>query len=243
MSNTVPSLPMDRRNFLRTSSTAAIGFALLAAIPQRLAAASANNPFNPLLGVGYADALPPFGSSVRLTDASRVLTPDPTFISRRARVKIAGMHRGDDYRGTAGGLAVDALFPILGRTPANYPRFRFWCLSGRESLDVLSAPVAFTIAVPATSGINFIARRLKPGNVAEATTPPALETDSGAFTLSLGNVAGPKLQRGVYTIALGESPSDRLTDWGAFTLAGQQYDWNIPGAPFAYLILKIDYAS
>jgi len=125
MSSRPFSVPIDRRIFLRTGSTVALGFAVLSAIPERLAAA-ANNPFNPLLGVGFAPDLPPYGTSIRLIDADRLLMPDPAFISRAARVMVAGSHRGDGNRGQAGGLAVDAVFQIRGRTSENYPRFRFW---------------------------------------------------------------------------------------------------------------------
>ena len=97
--------------------------------------------------------------------------------------------------------------------------------------------------MPATTGITFIARRTKPGADVESSVPAPLEADNGTVTLSLGNVPGPKLQRGVYTFAFAESPSDRLGDWSSYVLAGQQGVWSIPGASFAYLILKVAYAS
>jgi len=223
---------MDRRRFLTTTAMGVTAFAL--AHKDALGAASAS--FNPLLSIGFAPALPANGTSVRLADAGSLYLPDPAFLSRGARVAVVGSARGAKHLGEAGGVAVDAVMPTL-RAPV---RFRFWGATESGA----SGNLSFTVPVVATSGIDFVARRMKQSSRKEetSTTAPA-DVDPAPFTLSLGSAAGPKLQRGVYVVALRESSSEVLTDWGRFSLVGNQGAYSVAGAGFAWVILKIDYAK
>jgi hypothetical protein len=233
MSSSPLSSSMDRRRFLSTTAIGITGLALA----HKDAFAAAGGGLSPLLSIGFAPALPAAGTSVRLADAASLYLPDPSFLSSGARVAVAGSARGAKHLGEPGGVAVDAAMPLLGRAPA---RFRFWSAAGNGA----SGNLSFTVPVVATSGIDFVARRMKASTKKEetATTAPA-DVDPVPFTLSLGSAPGPKLQRGVYVVALRESASDVLTDWSRFGIAAEGGAYSIPGAGFAYVILKIDYAK
>src|SRR6266536_2474040 len=102
MSSSRLSASMDRRSFL---STAALGITGLA-LTHKDAFAAASGSFSPLLSIGFAPALPAPGTSVRLSDASSLYLPDPVFLSRGARVSVAGSARGAKHAGEPGGVAV-----------------------------------------------------------------------------------------------------------------------------------------
>lgn len=224
---------MDRRRFLTTS---ALGFAALA-LNHKNALAAAPAGFSPLLSIGFAPALPAPGTSLRLADAASLYLPDPAFLSRGARVTVAGSARGPKHVGEPGGIGVDAVMPTLRQQPS---RFRFWSAADNGT----SGNLAFTVPAVATSGIDFVARRMKQTTKKDetATTAPA-DVDPAPFTLSLGSAAGPKLQRGIYVVALRESSSEVLTDWSAFSIVSNHGAYSIPGAGFGWVILKIDYAK
>jgi hypothetical protein len=235
------SAPMDRRSFLSTGCKAAVGVAALALVNKNAFAAT---DFVPLLSIGFAPALPASGGSVRLADAGTLYLPDPAFLSHGARVFVAGSARGAKHRGEIGGVAVDAVMPILGRTAERYPRYRFWSAAGDGALDSVSGNLSFTMHVEATNGITLVARRLKQTTKKEAlsSTAPA-DVDATPFTLSLGSAAGPKLQRGVYVVALRESPSETFSDWSRFSLVANEHGVSVAGADFDWVILKVDYAQ
>jgi len=218
---------MDRRRFLTTT---ALGVTALALGHKNAFAATATG-FSPLISIGFAPALPADGATVRLADAASILMPDPTFLSRGARVSVAGSARAAKHATDPGGVAVDAVMS---------KRFRFWSAADSGT----SGNLSFTTPAVATSGIDFIARRMKDTTKKEetATTAPA-DIDPVPFTLSLGSAAGPKLQRGVYVVALRESASEIITDWSRFAIAAANGVYTIPGAGFAWVILKIDYAK
>jgi hypothetical protein len=218
---------MDRRRFL---TTAALGVTALA-LSHKNAFATTSTGFSPLISIGFAPALPADGAAFRLIDAASILMPDPTFLSRGARVSVAGSARAAKHATDPGGVAVDA---------AMSKRFRFWSAADNGP----SGNLSFTTQAVATSGIDFVARRMKDTTKKEetSTTAPA-DVDPAPFTLSLGSAAGPKLQRGVYVVALRESASEIITDWSRFAIAAANGVYTIPGADFAWVILKIDYAK
>jgi len=224
---------MDRRRFLFTGCKAAAGVTVVALTQTNVFAASSSS-FSPLMSIGFAPALPADGTAVRLADAASIYLPDPTFISRGARVTVVASARGAKRAGDDG-VAVDAAMPAYGN-----PRFRFWSAAG----DSVSGNLGFNVTVPATSGINLVARRVKPTSKKDetATAPPA-DVDPVPFTLSLGGVAGPKLQRGVYIVALRETAGESMADWGRFSIAANGGAYSVPGAGFAWVMLKIDYAT
>src|ERR1051326_7684088 len=127
---------MDRRRFLTTT---ALGVTALA-LNHKNAFAAASTGFSPLISIGFAPALPANGTAVRLTDAASILMPDPTFLSRGARVTVAGSARAAKHASDPGGGA---------------------------------GTVAFAAPAVATSGIDFVARRMRETTKKEETAATA----------------------------------------------------------------------
>src|SRR6266705_3399431 len=120
---------VHRREFLKLASVAAVGVAF----SERNLFAASSSGIVPLIGVGFAASLPKDGSSLSMSDASSILSPEPTFISRAARVTVVGSARSKQRVGAEGGVGVDAYFPITGREAARFPRFSFWSATGDSS--------------------------------------------------------------------------------------------------------------
>ncbi|HEX7678930.1 MAG TPA: hypothetical protein VF713_12450 [Thermoanaerobaculia bacterium] len=241
MSKQVVSNGIPRREFLRISSAAAMGLAVAAISEPRLFAAGSSG-ITPLMDVGYAPLLPAAGYSVPLASASSILSPDPRFIRSGARIAVVGAKRAARHANAPGGIAVDALFSVSHRRPDDPLRFNFFSVSGRPDHDAMSGPLAFTVQVPSTSGVSFTVRSQRPTQ-AETTALPPLEADASQLTLSLGNVAGPKLARGVYVLAFREEEGDSMADWRRMAITPVESGYAISGATFSYLILNVDYAD
>ncbi|HEV2719496.1 MAG TPA: hypothetical protein VG323_05725 [Thermoanaerobaculia bacterium] len=205
------------------------------ALTQKRVFAASSSSFVPLMSIGFAPALPADGMSVRLSDAAALLLPDPGFIARGARVSVVGSARAAKYKDGTDGVAVDAAMPAYGS-----PRYRFWSAAGGG----VSGNLGFTVPVPATSGVNLVARRVKQTTKKEELSPtPPADVDPAPFTLSLGGVAGPKLQLGIYVVALRESSNDTFSDWSRFSITSNQRLYSIAGADFDWVMLKIDFAK
>jgi hypothetical protein len=243
MSNQVVSNGIPRREFLRISSAAAMGLAVVALGERNLFAADSSGNV-PLMDVGYAPSLPSAGYSVALASANSILSPDPRFISSGARIAVVGANRAARHANAPGGIAVDALFSVSHRRPDDPLRFNFFSVNGRPDHDAVSGPVAFTVQVPSTTGVSLAVRRSRP-TTSQTTTDalPPLEPESSPLTLSLGNVAGPKLARGVYVLAFREDEGDSMADWRRMAIAPAESGYAISGATFSYLILNVDYAG
>ncbi len=243
MKATGVSKGMPRREFLRISSAAALGVAV-AAMSERSLFAAESSGIIPLMDIGYAPSLPLAGYSVPLAAASSILSPDPHFIGSGARVSVVGAGRAANHKNAPGGIAVDALFPVSHRGPDDPSRYRFFSVAGRPDADAMSGQLSFTIQAPATSGVSLLVRRLRPTSQPSSATPPPIETEVSPLTLSLGNVAGPKLNRGVYALAFREEDGDSMTNWGRMALApAESGGFIISGATFTYLLLNVDYAD
>jgi hypothetical protein len=241
MSKQEVSNGIPRRDFLRISSAAAVGVAVVALSERNLFAAGSSG-IVPLMDVGYASSLPAAGYSIPLASARSILSPDPRFISSGARVAVVGAKRAARHANAPGGIAVDALFSVSHRRPDDLLRFNFFSVSGRPDHDGMSGPLAFTVQVPSTSGVSFTVRSQRPTQ-AETTALPPLEGDVSQLTLSLGNVAGPKLARGVYVLAFREDDGDSMADWRRMAITPAESGYVISGATFSYLILNVDYAD
>lgn len=233
---------IPRREFLRISSVAALGVAVVAASDRKLFAAESSG-IVPLMDVGYAPSLPLSGYSVPLASASSILSPDPRFISSGARISVAGAKRAANHANAPGGVAVDALFPVSHRNPDEPAHYRFFSVAGRPDADAISGALSFTIQAPSTTGVSFLVRRQRPSNAPETSEPPAIEAETANLTLSLGNVAGPKLTRGVYVFAFREEAGDSMPSWGRMAIAHSDSGYYISGATFTYLLLNVDYAD
>jgi hypothetical protein len=195
------------------------------------------------MDVGYAPSLPLAGYSVPLAAAASILSPDPRFISTGAHVAMVGARRAANHANAPGGIGVDALFATNHRQPDDLTHFRFFSLSGRPDGDSVSSQLSFNMPVPSTSGVTLMVRRQRPSVSQESPAPPALESEVSPLTLSLGNVAGPKLTRGVYVLAFREEATDSMSNWNRLTLALSDSGYYISGATFSYVILNVDYAD
>jgi len=209
----------SRRTFLRYSSTAAAGFAIAAMSQSSLFGSTrVRVPFlSPLLSVGYAVTLP--ATSGRLINASSILTPDPSFLSRDVRLSIHGGARADQYLKTPGGMAIDPVGPT-GDSVCFWTGQRY----GTTVRGKLVLPVSLT------GGLSFSVKNL------------TAKTES-ILTLGLLSNSDPKLQGGVYVIALRESASDVAPNWSNLELVRHGNLYVIPDAPFSYAILSLDYAN
>ena len=227
-----------RREFLKTGSAAAIGLSAIAVSPQSLfAAAIGDRGLRPLLSVGYAPSLPEAGESVRLVSAERVLTGDPTFISRGARVTVRSFARAERYRELVGGASIEAISPVIGYAPEKYPRFRAWSYStDKNNLENVAGPIGFTLPVTATGGLQLVIRSFTSGTTETAVESPidlTLGTESGAM----------KLQRGVYVIVFRETAGDAVPPWTAHSLSLRNGQYVVDTRAFSYAVLTIDYAK
>jgi len=237
------SKQLARREFLSISSKAVLLTAAGTLVsPKRLFAESA---FNPLLSIGYTPSAPADGRAVALEAAEQILSPDPLFISRGARVTVLGSGRAPARKNAAGALFLDALYPSKSGAENENRRFRFWSMTGRTDNDSFSGNMSFRVPVLATTGLVFTARYRRPNaaSPANATVPPPIEEDNSSFTISLGRAAGPKLQRGVYVVALRE-PSDSVgIAWDRLRLVGSGGSVVVADAAFSYVILLVDYGD
>jgi hypothetical protein len=235
------SAGIPRREFLRISSVAAVGVAIVTMSDGNLFAATSSG-IVPLMDVGYAPSLPAAGFSIPLNSADSILSPDPRFISTGARVSVVGAKRADRHRNEPGGIGVDALFATNHRQPDNPSHFRFFSVNGRADVDTISGPVSFNMPVLSTSGVTLMVTRQRATPQEPSATPPPLESEVSALTLSLGNVAGPKLARGVYVLAFREENGDSMSNWSRLSIANGDGGYYIAGATFSYLLLNVDYA-
>jgi hypothetical protein len=235
------SAGVPRREFLRISSVAAVGVAIVTMSDGNLFAATSSG-IVPLMDVGFAPSLPAAGFSIPLNSATSILSPDPRFISTGARIAVVAARRADRHRNEPGGIGVDALFATNHRQPDNPAHFRFFSVSGRPDADTISGPVGFNMPVPSTSGVTLMVKRQRPTPQEPSATPPPIESEVSPLTLSLGNVAGPKLTRGVYVFAFREEDSDSMSNWSRLSIANGDGGYYIAGATFSYMILNVDYA-
>jgi hypothetical protein len=226
---------VHRRQFLKIASVAAVGVAF----SERRLFAATTSGIVPLLGVGYTDRLPEDGFTVAMADASSILSPDPAFINRAARITVVGASRAKQYANTPGGIGVDAYFPITGRESGKLPRFSFWSAAG----DTMTGNVSFRMPALATTGLTFVVRRMRPTTGdGELNTVPALETETSPLTLSLGNADGPKLARGIYALAFREENGDSAPSWNRMLLMKQNGKYSLSNAAgVTYVLLQVDY--
>jgi hypothetical protein len=225
---------VHRRQFLKLASVAAVGVAF----SERNLFAATDSGIVPLLGVGYTEWLPENGLSVPMADASTILSPDPKFLATAARVSVLGGSRPQRRLDSDGGIGVDAYFPITGRDVGNYPRFSFWSASGASA----TARLSFRMPVLATTGLAFVVRRLRPTSAPVAlNAKPPLENETSPLTLSLGNVEGPKLNRGIYAFAFREEASDGAPNWNGMRLFNSAGSYSLAVANVTYLLLQVEF--
>jgi len=230
---------IPRRDFIKASSAAAVGIAASGLFRPDVLLAAGDAPVSlPLLGVGFtADDLAE--KSARLIDARAALSGDPSFISRGARLTIASFGPAESRsKKSAPGAAIDAIFPVLGRDAAKFPRFQAWCYRAKDS-GIEAGSTSFTMPVTATDGIRLVVRPLGP--IGEPA--PAIESP---FTLSLNSMSGAyKLQKGTYVVAFRDDASNDVEpNWGRLTVMRRgEKELVVTGARFAHVVVVVDYAA
>jgi hypothetical protein len=248
MNTRAVSRPLARREFLRIGTTAVIGIAATGLLnPKSLFAITTGGAaFQPLLSIGYAPAVPWNGNSAPLRSADSNLTPDPYFITRGARVAVLGSGRSPNQTNAPGSLYLDAIFPANSGAASESSRFGFWSVAGHPVRDSFSNRVSFQVPVLATTGLSFLARYKRPALVSAplSNEPPPLEPDNVLFTLSLGGVPGPKLQGGVYVVALRETADDSSSpDWERLRIINNGGNVVVVNATFTYVVMTVDYGD
>ena len=236
-----------RREFLKVASVTTLGIAMQPSVLRAMPIANPESGVDPLLSIGYAEGLPKSGDEIGLRSASAVLSGDPSFISRGARVTFTSFARAEQYRNRpSSGIAIDVVYDALSYTQERLPRFRAWSFSGRDSGDSASGPIGFKVPVTATGGLRLVLRSMTP-DVREtaANAPRGLASEhETAATFEIGSDAGSlKLQRGAYVIAFREAAADSIGTWRPFRLVDDNGAPVLTPAPFSYVIMTIDYAS
>jgi len=236
-----------RREFLKVTALGIVAGALNPSVASAARLLTRNPGGEPLLAIGFAENAPQAGQSVALQSASSVLTGDPTFISRGARVTIASFTRAAKYRDQLeGGAAIDVVYPASSYTPERLPRFQAWSFASRESGDTAGGAVSFKVPVTATDGLQLVLRRVSREGPETAQNMPrgAARSDESGATFILGTDSRfAKLQRGVYVIAFRETVDDVVAGWSPFRLSNRDGALALAPATISHVVLSIDYAS
>jgi hypothetical protein len=246
MKKSLISRPFPRRDFLKFGSFAILGAAASTVAPRSLfAAAAAEAAANsPLLGIGYASSVPTAGSA-GLGDAGRLMMGDSLFAVRGARIVIGPAGGPISENGNAIGHSLDFLYPVYSFAPGEYPSFRAWSYAARTPADYTSPRVRFNMPVT-SEGLQMSVRRFEPAAVAargRVVNRGASAVEESTVVLSLGSTSGtPKLQPGVYVIALREKSSDTIDDWSRYSISRDGGNVVVNDAPFRYVAMTVDYA-
>jgi hypothetical protein len=227
----------SRREFLRISSTAAFAVAASGLIDSHSIFAATSNA--PLLGIGYGEAYPEAGRTVRLGPASAIMGGDPAFLRRGARLSLLGFGRAEQYAGAPGGIEFSPIFPILSRTPENYPLFHAWSFSG----DDFSGPISFRMPVTAKDGVQFAISRTGSNRskrrISGAMPAPAEERSIVSLGVNSGGDAA--LRGGVYVFAFREGAADREPAWSQYVVRDDAGALSVPDLNVTYLMMCVDY--
>jgi hypothetical protein len=233
--------PLPRREFLRISATAVAGIAATSLVsPSSLFAAPSTLP---LLSIGYAPSIPGAGQAVALISAADILSSDPLLIGRGALVNVAGFERTDRYADDTGGVQLDAVFPILSRTPEHYPRFNAWSMNGRQQFVSYGGTISFKMPVTATDGVVFIVRRLRADEKSPDEKSLPVPGEHSRVQLAVNSGGDAKLARGVYVLAFREGNADSAPNWSRLAVSNKGGFMTVPGIATSYVVLTIDYAT
>ena len=241
--NRVPRT-LPRREFLRLGSTAVVGVAAAGLFDFNSLFAEAASL--PLLSIGFAGSVPEAGRAIGLTAASSLLTSDPAFLGRGARLRIAGFARSSNAIDRPGGVHFDAIFPTRTRS-GRLARFAAWSFNGRDNDVAFGNQVSFTMPVTSTEGLRFSVHRQRLEAKAERVdeTMPAEPdaTEQNMISLSVNSGGDAMLQRGVYVFAFRETPADRAPAWSRLGLSNDGGALKIEGLDLSYMALVVDYNS
>ena len=221
-----------RREFLKLGSVTLVAAGLFA--PRSLFASAAGEP---LLGVGFAPALPGPGEWAALADAESMLGSDPSFLRYGAQVSIRGFSRGASYAENPGGVELAALFPRSGSADA-YRCFHAFSMTGSGT----GSPIAFTMPVAAANGLRFRVKRLSATGerrrIASAVSPAG---DEQLVALAVNSGGDARLQGGVYVFAFREGTFDREPAWPNYRVVNNGGLLSVPYLDVSYVVLEVDY--
>jgi hypothetical protein len=237
---------IGRRDFL-VSSTCAL--AAVAVGPKLFGGEFASPPKR--LAVGFAS----FDEGATVMAASGIPAGDGRFISRGARITVAGASGASDDPRARRGVELTTLFSYFEGSERREAPFRAWGCSRKTGCQ--GNAVSFTVPVDEEQRIRFTvgvetgstsagaqsSRRRAVGNAAAVT-------QSQVLPISLSLLSEPdslKLVRGSYVIVpLFENDSEpRWSDWQLGRVNGRTalVDANGNVAPFEHFVLRLDYAS
>jgi hypothetical protein len=231
-----------RREFLRISSSAALAVAASGLVDSHSIFAATSNA--PLLAIGYGDTYPAAGRTVRLGPVAANMGGDPTFLSRGARLSLLGFGRAEQYAGAPGGMAFCPIFPVLSKTPENYPLFHAWSYCGDGSGgDTFGGPITFRMPVTAKDGVQFAISRtgskVSKRRITGTVPPPAEERSIVSLGVNSGGDAA--LRGGVYVFAFRESAADREPAWSQYVVRCCDGALSVPNLNVSYLVMLVDY--
>jgi hypothetical protein len=244
-SENAKKLSLDRREFVKVGSLAAVGLALQPGLLHAAVGATAL----PILSVGYSDSVPEVaGQSFHLRAAKDLLFGDPSFLSRSARIRIGTFSRATRFANLPGGVDVDVVFPSYGFEPDAYPRVQAWGFRRDGWMQSTSGSLSMTVPVTSTEGLQMFFHRpaaASRGRAVRTGAQPAAATSSSMLRLDTGVTSNVlKLQRGAYVVALRETDDEREPNWGAQILSRDQSGLLLNSlATFTYLIVTVDYAA
>ena len=239
MSEKIFPAQVARRDFLKAGSLAVAGLA--GTSWPSLAFGAVRTLPGSILSAGYAAEEPKEGEIEWLVPAEKVLAGDAAFISRDARVTIRSSTRAASLNGKIGGAAIDVVFPAIGYQPDSYPTYRAWSFRQDEFLASASSPVSFRVPIDAVGGLQLLFTRMKEEAGADDGTAPKPD-DMVALTLGSSSRL-PKLRRGIYVVAYGESGMHGVTNWAAVPITRRSGEIVVPEARFSYVVFSIDYAD
>jgi hypothetical protein len=225
-----------RRDFLKLTSLAVVGFAGSGLLPTLAFAKSSDSP----VSLGYSSDLPADGGRRPLTAASSMLVGDPSFLSREAKITVRSSFRATAAAKNLDTVSIDVVYPELGVDARAYPSFRAWTTGSDGFRHLSSQRATFRVPVDGTSGLQLNLIRQPSGTTKNANTGGKPDA---TIVLGLGSTAGqPKLQRGVYVVAYRETTDGTDPSWDRLDLVRNGSDLTISGGSLSYAIFTVDYA-
>jgi hypothetical protein len=253
---------IQRRDFLRLGSVAAVGIAtsamagdLAGSVTGVLAPQSL-----PLLSIGFLDGSLQ-ASGRRVVAAESLSSGDRDFLRAGAALRIAGFWRAETHRATPLSIGVNVHYPNADAPEGRTGVLAWACSSHGRTASAgrtrrLAMPVDEThqieLSVDGRSHDSGMVKLLKNRLSGEGSAPKVEETFA---RLSLSTAGGAKLRRGVYFLAVRESPGDRAPNWSAVRAQAPGSDELVTGSggplvdllgrpvSFSYVVLSAEPAT
>ncbi len=255
---------MRRRNFLAYGSSGVLSLALTASGAGAWTGVSTHTRAAELVSVGYMPGSArlvrePMSASAsvssRLMAAEALPAGDPRFAHAGARVSIHGPFPDEtvEMYPELALWAIDVEFKAAKCTPM----FHAWCYQN-TIVPQSSSPAPFVMPIVDALSLTLSLKRRPEGQTAASQSParPMTHQEQARLQFSLGREAHmPKLQRGIYLIALPGAKNRALPRWSEYQLHQASPDHpNVETGlyrrhhaqvqrDFAYVKLVVDYAD